>query len=252
MDDAKSSDDAAVANPDTDIATPEPMPTMVPEPMPTMVPEPMPTIEPAPTSSECVQPSGDMPSDESSLAIAQEKFSLLGFDSTSANWSVTEGELYKLVTANVLVDGLDTRQSWAMTIGPDGTTVSANGFFAEIVPTAAYDIVGAKTAIERSQDALWAQLSPQELYKDGMVYPMDRGVSQESEMNVKRNSNGQPILDANVDRVTISNAEKSLTPWYLNDGSTILLPAYLLSESDSKDSRQWLQLSIADKYIDFS
>jgi hypothetical protein len=244
MDDAKSSGDEAVANPDTDIATPEPMPTMVPEPMP--------TIEPAPTSSECVQPSGDIPSDGSSLALAQEKFSLLGFDSTSANWSVTEGELYKLVTANVLVDGLDTRQSWAMTIGPDGTIVSANGFFAEIVPTAAFDIVGAKTAIERSQDALWAQLSPQELYKDGMVYPMDRGVSQENEMNVKRNSNGQPILDANVDRMTISNAQKSLMPWYLNDGSTILLPAYLLSESDSKDSRQWLQLSIADKYVDFS
>lgn len=85
-----------------------------------------------------------------------------------------------------------------------------------------------------------------------MVYPMDRGVSQENEMNVKRNSNGQPILDANVDRMTISNAQKSLMPWYLNDGSTILLPAYLLSESDSKDSRQWLQLSIADKYVDFS
>lgn len=244
MDDAKSSGDAAVANSDTDIATPEPMPTMVSEPMP--------TIEPAPTSSECVQPSGGMPSNESSLALAQEKFSALGFDSASANWSVTDGELYKLVTANVLVDGLDTRQSWAMTIGPDGTTVSANGFFAEIVPTAAYDIVGAKTAIERSQDALWTQLSLQELYKDGMVYPMDRGVSQENEMNVKRNSNGQPILDANVDRVIISSAEKSLMPWYLNDGSTILLPAYLLSESDSKDSRQWLQLSIADKYVDFS
>jgi hypothetical protein len=69
---------------------------------------------------------------------------------------------------------------------------------------------------------------------------------------VTKNSAGQPILDANVDRVTVSSAERSLITWYLTDGSLILLPAYLLSESDSKDSRQWLQLAIADKYVDFN
>jgi hypothetical protein len=31
-----------------------------------------------------------------------------------------------------------------------------------------------------------------------------------------------------------------------------LLPAYLLSEGSSDDSRQWLQLAIADKYVDFN
>ena len=78
------------------------------------------------------------------------------------------------------------------------------------------------------------------------------GISQQNSSGVNRNSDGQPILDANVDRVTISKAETSLVLWYLNDGSTILLPAYLLSETEASDSRQWLQLSIADKYVDFS
>jgi hypothetical protein len=84
-----------------------------------------------------------------------------------------------------------------------------------------------------------------------MVYPMDMPVTTNPSA-VKRNSSGQPILDAGLDRVTIKSAEKSLISWYLNDGSTVLLPAYLLSESNSKDSRQWLQLAIADEYVDFS
>jgi hypothetical protein len=273
----KSSGDLPVS--ETDIATPEPMPTVVPEPMPTVVPEPMPTvvpepmptvvpepmptIEPVPAPSECVQPSGSMPTDDSALSFAKEKFSALGFDSTSANWSVSDGGgmwgysgdlagAFKLVTAKVMIDGLDSKQSWSLTVGPDDALLSANGFYAEIVPTAAYEIVGAKTAIERSQSGLWMNLPPQEVQRDNMVYPMPLGTNQAVETQVKRNSSGQPILDGGLDRVTIASAEKTLISWYLNDGSTILLPAYLLSESSADDSRQWLQLSIADKYVDFS
>jgi hypothetical protein len=233
----------------TDGATPEPMPTVVPEPMP------------APT--ECVQPSGSLPTDDSALALTKEKFSALGFDPTSANWTVVDGggmwgysselsSAFKLVTAKVLVDGFDSKQSWSMVVGPDGAIVSANGFFAKLVPTAAYEIVGAKSAIERSQSGLWMNLPPQEVQRDNMVYPMPLGTNQAVETQVKRNSSGQPILDGGLDRVTIASAEKTLISWYLNDGSTILLPAYLLSESSADDSRQWLQLSIADKYVDFS
>ena len=273
MYDTKSSGDTSVATTSTDIATPEPMPTVVPEPMPTVVPEPMPTVvpepmptvvpEPAPAPSDCAAPSGILPSDDSALALAKDKFATLGFDSTTANWTVTDSggmwgygsELagaYKLVTAKVLVDGLDSKQSWNMTIGPDETILNANGFFAKFVPTSEYETVGAKTAIERSQNGLWSNLPPQEVYKEGMIYPMEIGISQQNSSGVNRNSDGQPILDANVDRVTISKAETSLVLWYLNDGSTILLPAYLLSETEASDSRQWLQLSIADKYVDFS
>ena len=256
MYDTKSSGDSPVALPGTEVATSEPAATVAPEPIPTVVPEPM----PAPT--ECVQPSGTLPTDDSALALTKEKFFALGFDPTSANWTIVDGggmwgysgelsSAFKLVTAKVLVDGLDSKQSWSMVVGPDGAIVSANGFFAKLVPTSEYEIVGAKTAIERSQNGMWFNLPPQEVYKDGMVYPMEIGMSANPSA-VTRNSAGQPVLDANVDRVTISNAEKSLITWYLNDGSMILLPAYLLSESNADDSRQWLQLAIADAYVDFS
>jgi hypothetical protein len=139
-----------------------------------------------------------------------------------------------------------------MTIGPDEVLISANGFYTEFIPTSDYEIVGAKAAIERSQSGLWMNLPPQEVPRDNMVYPMPLGANQAAETQVKRNSSGQPILDGGLDRVTIASAEKTLISWYLNNGSTILLPAYLLSESSADDSRQWLQLSIADKYVDFS
>ena len=262
MYDTKSSGDAPTSVTATDVATPEPMPTVVPEPMPTVVPEPVPTIEPVPAPSECTQPVGVLPTNDSALTLAKDKFAALGFDSTSANWSVTDGGAmwgytgdlagsYKLVTAKVMIDGLDSMQSWTMTIGPDNSILSANGFFANFIPTAEYETVGAKTAIERSQLGLWFNLPPQEVYKDGMVYPMELGVNA-NPTTVARNSAGQPVVDANIDRVKITKAEPSLITWYLNDGSMILLPAYLLSESESKDSRQWLQLAIADEYVNFS
>ena len=248
MYDTKSSGDAPASVTATDVATPEPMPTVVPEPMP--------------APSDCTKPSGVLPSDESALAFAKEKFGALDFNSESAVWSVVDGggmwgytsELagaYKLVTAKVLINGIDTNQSWSMTIGPDDSILNASGFFASFIPTAEYTIVGAKTAIERSQNGLWENLAPQEIYKDGMVYPMELGTSANSSA-VAKNSAGQPILDANIDRIKITKSEPSLISWYLNDGSTILLPAYLLSESSANDSRQWLQLAIADEYVDFN
>ena len=248
MYDTKSSGDAPASVTATDVATPEPMPTVVPEPMP--------------APSDCTKPSGVLPSDESALALAKEKFGALDFNSESAVWSVVDGggmwgytsELagaYKLVTAKVLINGIDTNQSWSMTIGPDSSILNASGFFAKFVPTAEYKIVGAKTAIERSQNGLWVNLPQQEIYKDGMVYPMELGTSA-NQSNVAKNSAGQPILDANIDRIKITKAEPSLISWYLNDGSTILLPAYLLSESSANESRQWLQLAIADEYVDFN
>ena len=256
MYDTKSSGDATPSVTATDAATPEPMPTVVPEPMPTVVPEPM------PAPSDCVLPSGVLPSDESALSLAKEKFGAIDFNSETAIWSVVDGGemwgyntemagAYKIVTAKVFIDGYDSNQSWSMTIGPDDSILNASGFFASFVPTAEYTIVGAKTAIERSQNGLWVNLPQQEIYKDGMVYPMELGTNA-NQSNVAKNSAGQPILDANIDRVKITKAEPSLISWYLNDGSMILLPAYLLSEKDSKNSRQWLQLAIADEYVDFN
>lgn len=217
---------------------------------------------PEPTTSNCDLPSGVLPTDGSALVLAKGIFEALSFDTKSADWSVVDAGWqwgydnksdsgFKLVTAKIVIEGIETNQAWTMTVGPDNAILNANGFFAKFVATSEYKIVGAKTAIERSQNALWASLAAQEVYREGMLYPMEIGTNS-NPSKVVRNQAGQPVLSANIDRVTIAKAEKSLIAWYLNDGSTILLPAYLLSESNSEDSRQWLQLAIADEYVDFN
>ena len=219
--------------------------------------------EPAPASSNCELPNGVLPTDGSALTLARGIFESLGFDNESANWSVVDAGWqwgysnksesgFKLVTAKILINGINTYQSWTMTVGPDSAIINATGFFAKFVPTSEYNIVGAKTAIERSQSALWSNLPPQEVFKDGKAYPMESLALSGNPNAVKRNKAGQPIIDANIDRINISKAESSLLAWYLSDGSMILLPAYLLSESNADDSRQWLQLAIADEYVDFN
>jgi hypothetical protein len=219
-------------------------------------------VAPVPAPSKCKQPSGVLPSDESALALAKEKFAALNFESDSAIWSVEDSGsnwgyspdiagAYKLVTAKVLVAGIPSNQSWSMDIGPDNAIINATGFFTKFVPTVDYNIVGAKTATERSQNALWSNLQPQLVYKQGIIHQEELALGGNPSV-VARNQSGQPVIDAQLDRITISKAETSLMAWYLNDGSTILLPAYLLSESDAADSRQWLQLAIADEYVDFN
>jgi|GEM_PF-2311947 len=223
----------------------------------------MPSTVPEPTAmpSECALPSGVLPTDESALALTKEKFAALNF-ADSAIWSVGDSGsqwgynaklagTYKTVTAQVLVAGITSNQSWSMTIGPDNAIVNVAGFFTKFVPTAVFNTVGAKTAIERSQNALWTNLQPQEVYKEGQIWPMDLALGGNPNL-VTRNKAGLPILSASIDRITISKAEASLITWYLNDGSSILLPGYLLSESNATDSRQWLQLAIADEYVDFN
>jgi hypothetical protein len=224
MYDSKSSSVGGSAT--ADLATPAP--EMTSEAIPTPIPEPTAVPEPVPAPSECITPSGTMPSDESALALAKEKFAALNFVTSSAAWSVVDNGgqwgynadmagAYKLVTAKVSIDGIYSNQSWSMTIGPDNAILNATGFFTKFIPTAEYSIVGAKTAIERTQNGLWANLPPQEVYKEGMVYPMEMG-SNSNPATVARNQAGQPVLDANVDRITISKAETSLISWYLNDG----------------------------------
>jgi hypothetical protein len=94
-------------------------------------------------------------------------------------------------------------------------------------------------------------LLPQLVYKEGIIHQEELALGGNPSA-VARNQAGQPVISASLDRITISKAETSLMAWYLNDGSTILLPAYLLSEKQDGESRQWLQLAIADEYVDFS
>lgn len=232
-------------------------------------------------SSDCDKPSGVKITSDDAIAVAQEIFAQLGLAAEQAEWSASDATLmwgpqsvgqdpwgFFTVNANVLIDGKTSGMIWQLSVGPDKKISNASGFLAKFVATAEYDLVGAKTATLRSQDAKWSNLGPQEQYKNG-GYPMplayakdstvasgDIAVAQPSEPSVPANGAGQPILDAGLDPQSITSATTAYLQWWLSDGSTILLPAYKLvadqGTSSIEDDRTWLQIAITDKYVDFS
>lgn len=239
------------------------------------------------TPGECKKPHGVAPTSEQAIAHAQELFGKIGLAADAAEWSTfdftnswgirsTEPSGYLTVIADVLVGGKPSGMQWQMNVGPDLSVSSASGFLATFKPTAEYDIVGAKTAVLRSQDAHWINLGPQEQYKNG-GYPMPLAYAKDSLAlqgtvasgdgampapsapvipSQPVDSNGLPILDAGLDPQSITSTSPAFMQWWLVDGSTILLPAYRMvadqGTSSVDDDRTWIQMSIADKYVDFN
>lgn len=232
-------------------------------------------------TGNCDKPEGTIITADEAIAAAQEIFAQLGLTAEEADWSAfdatpiwgpqsvsQEPSGFFTVNANVLIDGKTSGMLWQLSIGPDKKISNASGFLAKFVATAEYDIVGAKTATLRSQDAKWSNLGPQEQFANG-GYPMplayakdtnvassDVAVAQPSEPSVQLNESGQPILDAGLDTQSITSAMPAYLQWYLVDGSTILLPAYKLvadqGTSSADDDRSWLQIGIADSYVNFN
>ena len=155
------------------------------------------------------------------------------------------------VVAQVMVNGLETGMSWTADIGPQGDIVNANGFVGGFTATAAYDIVGAKSATLRSQDIHWSQFGPTEQWDGGsgpIAYASDArsatGVSA-TQPDARLDGQGRPLLVESYEDITITSADPSLTTYYLADGRTALLPAYALHSG----KRTWLQIAIADQYL---
>ena len=230
-------------------------------------------------AGNCKKATGTAPTSESAIALAQDLFGQIGLAADQAEWSAFDTTMtwgmqdsnpsaFLTVTANVLVEGKPSGLQWQMAVGPDNAISSASGFLASFTSTPTYDIVGAKTAVLRSQDARWINLGPQEQYRNG-GYPMplayakgtttlegDVAMSNPSTPAVEVDSDGLPILDAGLDPESITSATPALVQWWLVDGTTILLPGYKLvadqGTSSVDDDRTWLQIAIADKYVSFN
>lgn len=232
-------------------------------------------------NGQCDEVTGDAITADEAIALTQKLFATLGLAASDAQWSTYDATLnwgvkptaenvtsFHTVIADLLVDGQTSGMQWNLTVGPDSKISSATGFFAKFVATAAYDIVGAKTAALRSQDARWMNLGPQEQFHNGgypmpLAYAKDVAVSSDvrvstgiTEPKITFDADGRPKLDANLDKQSVTSATSGYLQWWLVDGTTILLPAYKLVANQGTDSvdddRTWVQMSIADKYIDFS
>jgi hypothetical protein len=222
---------------------------------------------------KCTYLEGEAPAVDAAEAKAKEIFAALGLDIDSAKWSAQAADWmiaynndgqpvddakskFVAVTANVFFDGIDAKQTWQIYLGPELVVASANGSFAKLVPGQEYEIVSAREAAERSSKIEWLNLGPIEIFPDGGGYPMPlaedvavaAGVS-----GTAKSAGASDKLDAGLSRVQVSTAELSTMTWWFADGTNALLPAYLITGVDEEgNERQWSQLAVADKYIDFN
>lgn len=233
--------------------------TAVPAPDVTAVATPV----PVPTTPACKAVSGTPLSDSAAIAIAKKLFTEIGLDNSAANYSVADASWFgqnadgqpipfSHVIASITVDGLDTGMSWTADINPQGDIANVGGFMATFKATAAYDIVGAKTATLRSQDIHWSQFGPIEQWSGSpmpIAYASDVRVAgvgvNSSQPTVRLDDQGRPLVVESYEDITITSTQPALTSYYLADGRTALLPAYELHAGE----RTWLQIAIADKYL---
>lgn len=222
--------------------------------VPDVAVSPVPDPVPAPT---CTPISGSAVSKSRAVSIAKSVFATLGLSAEDATWTASSTSWFgkdssgadipfRHVTAAVLVGGQPSGLEWSMDIGPGGAISSAGGFFAGFTKTAAYETVGAATAVLRSQNALWSMMGPYEQGGGvGIAYSSVRGTTPAPTPSAAVDADGRPLVSVMLDKVTITSAKPGWSMYYLADGRTALLPAWYLSGDD----RTWVQIAVADKYL---
>lgn len=94
------------------------------------------------------------------IELATALLSGIGVDTSAVDWQVDRYADRTVVIAWQLVDEERTQLAWQLAIDPEGNVLQASGFSAGIEAVPGYDVVGAATAIARSQTAPWWVLGP--------------------------------------------------------------------------------------------
>jgi hypothetical protein len=84
----------------------------------------------------------------------------IGVDTSSVDWQVDRYADRAVVIAWQLVGEERTQLAWQMAFDPDGNVLSASGFSAGVEAVPGYAVVGAATAVQRSNTAPWWVLGP--------------------------------------------------------------------------------------------
>ena len=204
--------------------------------------DPAPTDE-APTA---VEPDGAAP--DGPAGVLYETLAALGIDPEAAEYETGDhwaGDQVTLVTAHLVVDGERAGATWQAEIVED-TVYSFNGPLAPLVELGDYDVVGPAQAVERLSD-------PRFGHSDFRI-AADTGPA--PDLAVVRPW-GTPPADPPapgtavpwpVREVTITGAELTLTMTTTEDGVTLLLPAYSLSDSDGGT---WTVVALAEHELAF-
>ena len=231
----------------------------------TPLPEPVPAesggtdVSPGTPETSACEPEKEPLTEQDAVRAARKILASVGVSEDPASgidveWEAGTDGVTTWVTAWQRVEGNRTQLSWSFTFD-DKDVLWANGFAAGLEPVPAYPIVGAFTAVMRSQDPRFSAFGPTPLDFGGVV-PMAeaRGVAS-SDATVS--SDTVPATDVPPaepgkvqvwwDPITVTGAEPTLAQYWQQDGTLLILPAYRLTTADDRGT--WAVIAVDESVI---
>lgn len=170
----------------------------------------------------------------------------IGVDTTSVDWQVNRYAARTEVIAWQLVAGARTQLSWRLGFTADGDVVDAAGFSAGLEAVPGYPVVGALTAVTRSQSAPWSAITPTPV--SGPTLDESAVASPSPSPSATVVGPDKPGLTVPLAEVTVTDAVLGLAQYWQPDGGVLMLPAY---EVIGEDGSRWALLAVDEPYVEF-
>lgn len=165
----------------------------------------------------------------------------IGVDISTVEYQVDFTDGRTGVSAWQLVGDQRTQLGWRLVFDSDGAILAASGFSSGLQGVPDYPVVGAATAVARSQQSPWTALPASPVASAP-------GAAAE-EVAPSADATGRPTFDIPMSTVDVVSAELGLAQYWQPDGSILLLPSYILTGADGST---WSLLAVADSAVTFT
>lgn len=192
--------------------------------------------DPAALALPATEPALD-PAD--AISATTEALAGIGVDISTVEYAVDTTDGRTGVSAWQLVGEQRTQLGWRLVFDSDGSILAASGFSSGLEGVPDYPVVGAATAVSRSQQSPWTALP---------ASPITGPVDTTGAATPSAAATGVPTVDVPMSTVSVVSAELGLAQYWQPDGSVLLLPSYILT---GVDGSTWSLLAVADAAVTF-
>ena len=184
---------------------------------------------------------GDPLDPAEAISAATDALAGIGVDISTVEYQVDFPEGRTGVSAWQLVGDQRTQLGWRLVFDADGSVLAASGFSSGLQGVPDYPVVGAASAVSRSQQSPWTAL-PASPVASAPGAPTEEVVPQPD-------PTGRPTFDLPMSTVDVVSAELGLAQYWQPDGSILLLPSYILTGADGST---WSILAVAESAVTFT
>jgi len=222
-----------------------------------------PTADTGPATMEQIAPGGGAcesgdPAPGADQAVERTRELLRGLGVDDAGYEIAVGESWTPELASVMaervLDGQRTGIAWNVTLAAGGEVQSLHGALAPVVDLGELEVVSPADAVARLADprfgGSWGGGVMPLLRADQPMAEPEMGIMPvEPEWTVPPTPRAGAPLPWAVTEVTLTSARLGLGMTTLDDGSTVLLPSYELSDDTGST---WSVVAVADAHLDFA